>query len=316
LEQVIIQQEMRAAGVRAPNLIIGAWVVPSLVQYGTEEQKQRFLPDTFSGKINWCQLFSEPGAGSDLASLTMRAERDTGGWRLSGQKVWTSVARQADWGICLARTDTSRPKHDGITYFLVDMKAPGVEVRPLTEMTGEQLFNEVFLDDVFVPDELVVGAVNDGWRVARNTLSNERVALSSGENSGLGVKELLDVARSKDALEPAEKERVGTLVCEGQSLALLAHRVTLKQLGGTEPGATSSVRKLLGMWHAQHVAEEAWTLLGASGAIEGGPGFSAYWPKAVLATRAMTIYGGTTEVQLNIIGERILGLPRDPEPGK
>ncbi|HEY3683041.1 MAG TPA: acyl-CoA dehydrogenase [Streptosporangiaceae bacterium] len=316
LEQVIIQQEMRAAGVRAPNLIIGAWVVPSLVQYGTEEQKQRFLPDTFSGKINWCQLFSEPGAGSDLASLTMRAERDTGGWRLSGQKVWTSVARQADWGICLARTDTSKPKHDGITYFLVDMKAPGVEVRPLTEMTGEQLFNEVFLDDVFVPDELVVGAVNDGWRVARNTLSNERVALSSGENSGLGVKELLDVARSKDALEPAEQERVGALVCEGQSLALLAHRVTLKQLGGTEPGATSSVRKLLGMWHAQHVAEEAWTLLGPSGAIEGGPGFPAYWPKAVLATRAMTIYGGTTEVQLNIIGERILGLPRDPEPGK
>jgi len=316
LEQVIIQQEMRAAGVRPPFLIIGAWVVPSLVQYGTEEQKQRFLPGTFSGEINWCQLFSEPGAGSDLASLSMRAERDTGGWRLNGQKVWTSVARQADWAICLARTDPSRPKHEGITYFLVDMKAPGVEVRPLTEMTGEQLFNEVFLDDVFVPDEQVVGEVNDGWRVARNTLSNERVALSSGENAGLSVKELLDVARSKESLTAAEKERVGNLVGEGQSLALLAHRVTLKQLGGTEPGATSSVRKLLGMWHAQRIAEQAWALLGPSGAVEGGPGFTAYWPKAVLSTRAMTIYGGTTEVQLNIIGERILGLPRDPEPGK
>ena len=327
LEQVVIQQEMRAAKVRPPNLIIGAWVVPSLVQYGTEEQKQRFLPGTFRGEINWCQLFSEPGAGSDLASLSMRAERDDGGtsrgrsgrgggWRLNGQKVWTSVARQADWGICLARTDPSKPKHEGITYFLVDMKAPGVEVRPLTEMTGEQLFNEVFLDDVFVPDEQVVGTVDDGWRVARNTLSNERVALSGGENAGLGVKELLDVARSRERLDATEKARVGQLVCDGQSLALLAHRVTLKQLGGTEPGATSSVRKLLGMWHAQHIAEEAWALLGAEGAVEGGSGFSAYWPRAVLATRAMTIYGGTTEVQLNIIGERILGLPRDPEPGK
>lgn len=316
LEQVIIAQEMRAAGVRPPFLIIGAWVVPSLVQYGTEEQRQRFLPGTLRGDINWCQLFSEPGAGSDLASLSMRAEHDTGGWRLNGQKVWTSVAREADWAICLARTDSSGTKHDGITYFLVDMLAPGVDVRPLTEMTGEQLFNEVFLDDVFVPDDQVVGAVHDGWRVARNTLSNERVALSSGENAGLSVKELLDVARSKESLTAAEKERVGELVAEGQSLALLAHRVTLKQLGGTEPGATSSVRKLLGMWHAQRIAEQAWALLGPSGAIEGGPGFTAYWPKAVLSTRAMTIYGGTTEVQLNIIGERILGLPRDPEPGK
>lgn len=315
LEQVIIQQEMRAAGVRPPNLIIGAWVVPSLVQYGSSEQQERFLPGTLRGEISWCQLFSEPGAGSDLAALSMRAERVEGGWKLTGQKIWTSMAQQADWAICLARTDTTRPKHDGITYFLVDMSAPGVDVRPLTEMTGEHLFNEVFLDGVFVADDLVVGEVNNGWRVARNTLSNERVALSGGGNTGLGVKELLDVAQSKETLEPADRERIGALVCEGQSVALLAHRVTLKQLGGTEPGSTSSVRKLLGMWHAQHIAEQAWGLLGPSGAIEGGPGFTAYWPKAVLATRSMTIYGGTSEVQLNIIAERILGLPRDPEPG-
>lgn len=315
LEQVLIQQELRAAKVRPPALIIGAWVVPSLVQYGTPEQQQRFLPGTLRGEIPWCQLFSEPGAGSDLASLSMKAERTDGGWKLTGQKIWTSVAREAEWAICLARTDSSGPKHDGITYFLVDMKAPGVEVRPLTELTGEHLFNEVFLDDVFVADDLVVGEVNNGWKVARNTLSNERVALSSGSNVGLSVSELLDVARSV-SLEESETRRLGHTVCEGQSLALLAHRVTLKQLGGTEPGATSSVRKLLGMWHAQHVAEHAWSLLGADGAIDGGDGFTAYWPKAVLATRAMTIYGGTTEVQLNIIGERILGLPRDPEPGK
>ncbi len=312
LEQILIQQEMRAARLRPPSLVIGAWVVPSLASYGSPEQQQRFLPATLRGEIVWCQLFSEPGSGSDLASLQMRAVRADGGWKLTGQKIWTSLADQAQWAICLARTDNAS-KHQGISYFLVDMKSPGIDVRPLKEMTGEELFNEVFFDDVFVPDDLVVGEVNEGWKVARNTLGNERVTLSASATAGITVKELLDIARGTNP-DAAARERIGRLVGEGQSLALLALRVTLGQLSGTEPGAASSVRKLLAMEHAQHIAEACWSLLGARGAIAGtvmsGP--EGYWSRMVLATRAMTIYGGTTQVQLNIIGERMLGLPRDP----
>jgi 3-oxochol-4-en-24-oyl-CoA dehydrogenase len=319
LEQVLIQQEMRAAGVRPPVLAIGAWVIPSLVTYGTLEQQDRFLPATLRGEMVWCQLFSEPGAGSDLASLRMRAQRANGGWKLTGQKIWTSLAHRAEWAICLARTDPDKPKHEGITYFLVDMKSPGIDVRPLTEMTGEKLFNEVFFDGVFVPDDCVVGEVNAGWKVARNTLANERVSLSSGGTAGLGVKELLDTAGTADTagtdrLGPAELEHIGRLCCEDQSIGLLALRVTLRQLSGSDPGSASSVRKLLGMEHAQHIAEACWSLLGARGAIGGGAaaGPEGWWGRMVLATRAMTIYGGTTEVQLNIIAEHMLGLPRDP----
>ncbi|MFI6811250.1 acyl-CoA dehydrogenase [Nonomuraea sp. NPDC050328] len=320
LEQVLIHQELRAAKLKLPQMIIGAWVVPSIAVYGTPEQQERFLPGTLSGEMIWCQLFSEPGAGSDLANVQMKAEKVEGGWRLNGQKIWTSVAHVAEWGICIARTDTSKPKHDGITYFLVDMKAPGVTVRPLTEMTGENLFNEVFLDDVFVPDDLVVGEVNDGWRVARNTLSNERVSLSSGSGgTGSSVPDLVGLAgRLGRELTPAERQELAAVVCEGHSINALSLRVTLKQLAGTEPGADASVRKLLSTSHAQHVSECAVSLLGPAATIAADMrlGDAGYWNRAVLATRAMTIYGGTTEVQLNIIGERMLGLPRDPEPGK
>ncbi|MEU4549488.1 acyl-CoA dehydrogenase [Nonomuraea dietziae] len=320
LEQVLIQQELKAAGVKLPNMIIGAWVVPSVVAYGTREQQERFLPKTLSGETIWCQLFSEPGAGSDLASLQMKATRVEGGWTLSGQKIWTSVAHVAEWGICIARNSSAGSKHEGITYFLVDMKSPGVTVRPLTEMTGENLFNEVFLDDVFVPDSLVVGQVGDGWKVARNTLSNERVSLSSGSGgTGASVPDLLGlVSRLGRPLTPAEEQAVAAVVCEGHSINALSLRVTLKQLAGAEPGADASVRKLLSTSHAQHVSETAVDLLGASAVVAADMklGDAGYWNRAVLATRAMTIYGGTTEVQLNIIGERMLGLPRDPEPGK
>lgn len=320
LEQVLIHQELRAAGLRPPHLIIGAWVVPSIVGYGTPEQRERFLPVTLAGEMIWCQLFSEPGAGSDLANVQTRATRVEGGWRLNGQKIWTSIAHVAEWGICIARTDQDRPKHDGITYFLVDMKAPGVTVRPLTEMTGENLFNEVFLDDVFVSDDLVVGEVNDGWRVARDTLSNERVSLSSGAGgTGSSVSDLLGlVGRLGRPLTSAERRELAAVICEGHSINALALRVTLKQLAGTAPGADASVRKLLSTAHAQHVSECAVGLLGtaATTAAEARFGDAGYWNRAALATRAMTIYGGTTEVQLNIIGERMLGLPRDPEPGR
>ena len=311
LEQLVVAEEMRSAGLRPPGLGIGAWVVPALIQYGTPEQQQRFLPGTLAGETIWCQLFSEPGAGSDLAGLTTRAERSGAGWRLTGQKVWTSLAAHASWGICVARTDPDAPRHDGISYFLVGMKDPGVTVRPLREMTGDALFNEVFLDGVFVPDDLVVGGVNDGWRVARTTLANERVSLAQSWTFGCGPPELLEVLRGlPENPDAAVLERAGHLVAEGHAIDALGLRATLKRLSGTEPGATGSVRKLLGMRYAQRVAEECWALTGADGAVAG-----TRWSRAILFTRALTIGGGTTDVQLNIIGERILGLPRDPAPG-
>jgi 3-oxochol-4-en-24-oyl-CoA dehydrogenase len=338
LEQLVIAEEMKQAGLRAPALLIGAWVVPALVGYGTPAQQERFLPATLRGEITWCQLFSEPGAGSDLAGLSTRAERVTGdgegsaGWRLTGQKVWTSLAREADWAICVARTDPSTRRHAGITYFLVNMKSPGVSVHPLREMTGDALFNEVYLDGVEVPDDLVVGEVGDGWRVARTTLANERVSLSRTWTFGCGTPELLDVLSGLG--EPDRQawlEQAGQLVAEGHALDVLGMRVTLKQLSGTEPGATGSVRKLLGMRHAQQVAELCWSMQGPAGALgftaggtgsrppagspsAGSPAAGSHWARQILLTRALTIGGGTTDIQLNIIGERMLGLPRDPEP--
>jgi alkylation response protein AidB-like acyl-CoA dehydrogenase len=325
LEQVIIAQELRAARLRPPVLFIGSWAMSALVGYGTPEQQERFLPRTLRNQVVWCQLFSEPGAGSDLAGITTRAERADGGWRLTGQKIWTSLAKQAAWAICIARTDPSEPRHDGISYFLVDMSSPGIEVRPLREMTGDALFNQVFLDDVFVPDDCVVGEINGGWKVARSTLANERVSLSQSWTSGFGVAELLDVVAKQDPAMAQDAELIGRLVGAGHAIDVLGLRVTLRQLSGTEPGATGSVRKLLGMRHAQQVTECCWSLAGADGALgpgrEGGwrPGDgeqdqARHWSKQVLMTRALTIGGGTTDIQLNIIAERILGLPRDPEP--
>jgi alkylation response protein AidB-like acyl-CoA dehydrogenase len=310
LEQIVTDQEMRTAGLRPPGLAIGAWVVPALVQYGTQQQQERFLPATLRGEILWCQLFSEPGAGSDLAGLSTRAEPAEGGWRLTGQKIWTSLAKDAAWAICLARTDPAAPRHDGITYFLVDMSSPGIEVRPLREMTGDALFNEVFLDGVFVPSDMVVGEVNGGWRVARTTLANERVSLSRSWTFGCGVPEMIGTARAAGlGADSPLLGQVGALTCEGHAIDLLGMRTTLRQLSGTEPGSGGSVRKLLGMRHAQRVAELCWAMGGPEGAVGG-----TQWSRAVLFSRALTIGGGTTDIQLNIIGERILGLPRDPGP--
>ena len=320
LEQLIIDEELRTASIHVPGLAIGAWVVPALIQYGTPEQQQRFLPPTLRADYLWCQLFSEPGAGSDLAGLTTRAERVDGGWQITGQKIWTSLARQAAWAICIARTDPSQPRHDGISYFLVDMHSPGVEVRPLREIGGDSFFNQVFLDGVFVPDDCLVGEVNKGWRIARTTLANERVSLSRSWTFGCGVPELLQTAEAAGGDAPLAQ--VGELVATGLAIDVLAVRATLKQLSGTEPGATGSVRKLLSMRHAQQVAELCWEMSGDRGALAGGHGRpvgadgqpdGAHWARQVLITRALTIGGGTTDIQLNIIGERILGLPRDPD---
>jgi alkylation response protein AidB-like acyl-CoA dehydrogenase len=309
VEQLVIDEEFRAAGVARADLVIGNWALPTILQYGTDEQRRRFVPPTLHGDITWCQMFSEPGAGSDLASLQTKASRVEGGWSLSGQKVWTSGARSADWAICLARTSSGERRHDGITYFLVDMRSPGLDVRPLRELTGEALFNEIFLTDVFVPDDCVVGEVDGGWRLARTTLANERVAMSSGAAFPSGVEELLAALQSSaDPTDPVALARVGALVCLAQADAMLGVRATLARVSGTDPGAASSVRKLVGMHLRQDAAELALDLLGPAAVTAEGD--AARVVRRLLATRALTIAGGTSEVLHNVIGEQILGLPR------
>jgi alkylation response protein AidB-like acyl-CoA dehydrogenase len=310
VEQLVIEEEFRAAGVARPDLVIGNWALPTILQYGTDEQRKRFVPPTLHGDIRWCQMFSEPGAGSDLASLQTKAIRVDGGWTLSGQKVWTSTARTADWAICLARTSSDGPrKQDGITYFLVDMRSPGLDVRPLREITGEALFNEIFINDVFVPDECVVGEVGGGWRLARTTLANERVAMSSGSAFPSGVEELLDaLSRSADPDDPVAMTRVGDLVCLAQADAMLGVRSILARVSGTDPGAASSIRKLVGMHLRQDAAELALDLLGPDAVTAQGAAAGAL--RRFLANRSLTIAGGTSEILHNVVGERILGLPR------
>ncbi|MFE7315616.1 acyl-CoA dehydrogenase [Streptomyces sp. NPDC057555] len=310
VEQLAIQQEMAAAGVRIADLGIATWVVPALLAHGTAAQQERYLPPTLRGDLTWCQLFSEPEAGSDLASLRTRAVRTAaGGWRITGQKVWTSAARTADHAILLARTDPDAPKHRGLTFFLVDMAAPGVDVRPLKEITGDALFNEVYLDDVPLPADAVVGTVGDGWRVARTTLGNERVHMADQVAFDTGLEALL--ARTAD-LDAAVRARLGALAAEAHALGCIALRTTLQQVSGLEPGAGASIRKLVQTAHQQKVAELALELLGPAGAVREGPGERAL--HGFLMSRCLTIAGGTTQVQLNVVAERLLGLPRDPEP--
>lgn len=312
VDQVIIHQEFRAAKIARPEIALAAWMVPSIVTYGSEEQKQKFLPETLSGDLFWCQLFSEPGAGSDLASLTTKAVKVDGGWRLTGSKIWNSLAQFADMGFCLARTDPDAPKHGGITYFLVDMKSAGVDVRPLRELTGSALFNQVFLDEVFVPDENVVGEVNQGWEVTRNTLSNERVSLSNKDLPlYAGLDDLVQYLGESEP-DSISQDRLGHLIAEGQAVRLLNLRSTMLQLDGSDPGTSSSVSKLLNMRFGQEAAEFVHSEFGVCGAIASESQAAGRWASFMLASRATTIYGGTTEIQLNIIGERILGLPRDP----
>jgi len=311
VEQIVIDEELAAAGVTRPNLAIGGWILPTLIGYGTPEQQDRFIGPTLRGELTWCQLFSEPGAGSDLAALQARAVRVEGGWEITGQKVWTSLAHRSDYGLLIARTDPDAPRHDGITAFVLPMDADGVDIRPLKEMTGNELFNEVYLDQVFIPDDLVVGPVNGGWKAARNTLANERVAMSSGSAMGSGVENVLTALQAGPAVEdPAVRQRLGALVAEGQVLGLLGFRTTLAQLSGVEPGASSSVRKLVGGHHARDCAELVLEALGPAGIIAEGAAAGASY--MYLQTQCLTIAGGTTNVQLNVIAERLLGLPRDP----
>ena len=315
VEQVVIDEQMAGAGLDRPHLGIGAWALPVIIACGDDGQRSRWVRPTLMGEISWCQLFSEPGAGSDLANLSTRAERVEGGWSLTGQKVWTSMAQVADWGICLVRTDPEAPKHEGITYVIVDMRSPGLDVRPLRELTGAAMFNEVFFESVFVPDDCVIGDVGRGWAMARMTLANERVAMSSGGTFGTGVESVLRLAaRGEHPDEPETPSHLGALLAEAQSLRLMTHRSTLLALAGVDPGPAASLRKLLGAEHEQRVQLMGLSLLGPEGATLEGR--AARWTSGVLATRCLTIAGGTSEVQRNVIAERLLGLPRDPEPGR
>ncbi len=311
--QLLIDAELERAGVTRPDLVIGAWAIPTILEHGTDAQRERFVADTLAGDIVWCQLFSEPEAGSDLASLRTKAVRGEGpdgepGWNLTGQKIWTSAAHTADWAVCLARTDPAtsdgKSKHKGITYFLVDMTSAGLDIRPLRELTGRALFNEVFLDDVFVPDDCVVGDVNGGWRLARTTLANERVAMGG---SGLGKEMdalLRQVAGAGGLPSETDLAKIGTLVADAHNGRALDARAVTQRLAGHDPGALSSVRKLIGVTHRQSVPDVALSLLGIAGvsATDASDAF--------LLNRCLSIAGGTTQILKTAAAERILGLPR------
>ncbi|MFJ3764877.1 acyl-CoA dehydrogenase [Streptomyces sp. NPDC090082] len=308
LQQLAVQRELDEAGITVAGLGIATWVVPSLLAHGTPEQQAEHLGPTLRGERLWCQLFSEPGAGSDLASLRTRAERtEDGRWRINGQKVWTSAAQWAHHGILLARTDPTAPKHQGLTYFLVDMRdTPGIDIRPLKEITGDSLFNEVWFDDALLPADAVVGEVNDGWRVARNTLGNERVHMADQVAFDTGLEAV--IARA-DQVDSSVRVRIGALLAEAHALACIGLRTTLLQVSGLEPGAGASVRKLVQTLHQQKLAELTLELRGPEGAVREGPGERAV--HGLLMSRCLTIAGGTTQVQLNVVAERLLGLPRD-----
>ena len=307
VSQIVIDQELARSGIERPDIVIAGWALPTILEHGTDTQRARFVRDSLLGELTWCQLFSEPGSGSDLASLRTKATKVDGGWRLSGQKVWTSVAERADWGICLARTDQDAPQHKGISYFLVDMKgSEGLDIRPLREITGEALFNEVFLDDVFVPDECLVAQPGDGWRLARTTLANERVAMATSRLSKSTERAVALAATS--TLTPAQQVRVGHSVALATVCSLLGVRTVLRSLAGQGPGSESSVAKLLGVRNRQDGSELVVELQGAS--IVNPSAELRADISEMLNTRCLSIAGGTTQILRNIAGERILGLPR------
>ncbi|MEV6768828.1 acyl-CoA dehydrogenase family protein [Nocardia sp. NPDC051030] len=310
-EQAVIRDEFLRRGLPQPELGIGGWALPTVLVHGTEAQKERFVAPTLRGKIIWCQLFSEPGAGSDLAGLTTRARRVAGGWRLTGQKVWNSQAVEADWGMCLARTDTDAPKHAGLTYFLVDMRSPGVTVRPLQQATGVWEFNEVFLDDAFVPDDCVIANPGDGWKLAVTTLSNERLAMGSaafGHGAADLVRRLLD--RGDHACSRGEAVRVlGRNAARELSVAALNLRAALAKMNGIDEGhhGAAGIRKAFHALAQRDSSRAVLSVLGPLGCVDTP---EEPYANDYLGVPAVLIGGGTIEIQLNVIAQRVLGLPR------
>ena len=329
IHQLIIDDELARAGVQRPSNAIGiGWAGPTIAYAGSEEQKERYLFPLLTAEEIWCQLFSEPGSGSDLASLSTRAERDGDEWVVNGSKIWTSGAQHSQFGILLARTNPDAAKHKGITYFICSMNLPGIDIRPIREMTGGETFNEVFFTDVRLPLDAVVGEVNDGWRLAKVTLGNERVSLSTGGvlwGHGPTALDLLAQIKRAPVTDPVLRQNIAKVYIEHQILELIRMRTLSARIRGEQPGPEASVRKILADEHGQHVMDLALSLQGASGMIanahvgglSGTQGASAMeaavWYYGFLFAQALTIGGGTGAVQRNIVGERVLGLPHEPE---
>ncbi|GGS24715.1 acyl-CoA dehydrogenase [Streptomyces sp. NRRL WC-3618] len=306
IEQLVLEEEL--AGIEMPSLGIGGWVLLTLTQTADQEQVERWITPSLLGELQWCQLFSEPDAGSDAAAVRTRAERVEGGWRVTGQKVWTSNAQDCNRGLATVRTDPEAPKHRGITAMVVDLTAPGVEIRPLREITGNALFNEVFFDDVFVPDADIVGEPGGGWKVARATLGNERVTIGGGSPERLSAFELTDLALRHGALDAESRRAIARLLVEAQAMRVINLRQATRAVTGAGPSAEGNVTKLLSAEHAQRVSELALRLCGTAAIIGDEPEIAVEY----LFDRCLTIAGGTSEITRNVIAERILGLPRDP----
>ena len=319
IHQLLIDDELAAAGIKRPVNTIGTGIAgPTILHAGTPEQIERYIPKILTAEEIWCQLFSEPEAGSDLASLATRAERDGDDFIINGEKVWTSFGHIAAYGVLLARTDPDAvTKQSGISYFLCPMDTPGIEVQPLIEITGKHSFNQVFFDDVRIPAENLIGEVNDGWQLAKVTLANERVALSrAGALWGRGptAEDLIAIVVDHGgAPTPSLRTRLVDLYIEAEILRVLRLRILDAKLRGVQPGAEASVTKAMGDEHGQRVMELAKDLAGPAGMLtDGGPMGTdvGKWHHGYLYARALTIGGGTSEVQRNILAERTLGLPK------
>ena len=311
IEQLVIEQEFAAAGIQRPGYGITGWVILTLIQYATDDQVKRWVHPALNQELIWCQLFSEPDAGSDAAGIKTRGTRVEGGWLVSGQKVWTSGAHIARYGLATVRTNPDVPKHQGITTMVIDMKANGVEVRPLKMITGASEFNEVFFNDVFVPDDDVVGPVDGGWTVARATLGNESVSIGGGQGGGgMSLDMFVTPFDAHPERLPGGAARLGRLMARIQAMDLLNLRSAHRAVAGGGPGPEGNVTKLVLSENGHESAAILGVLNGSDLEFLEGP--AALAGSMVLMHRAMSIAGGTSEIKRNQIGERILGLPRDP----
>jgi 3-oxochol-4-en-24-oyl-CoA dehydrogenase len=311
VEQLVIDVEM--AGINRPEMGIGGWVTLTFTQHGTPDQVARWTRPSMLGETQWCQLFSEPNAGSDAAGVQTKGTKVEGGWLVNGQKLWTSGAQFASHGFATVRTNPDVSKHAGITMMGIDLHAPGVTIRPLRSITGHEGFNEVFFDNVFVPDDDVVGAIDAGWTVARATLGNERVSIGSGgvtRGAQGSDEQLIEVVDQRHHGDKGYARQVGALLAEGNAMKLINTRSVLRAVMGVEPSPEGNVTKLLNSEHGQRVAELAMVLSAEDGALEGDD--DGQTGPAWVSIRSLSIAGGTSEIGRNQIGERLLGLPREP----
>ena len=340
LEQLIIAEEMNRAGIKRPQNPIGiGWAGPTILEAGTEEQKDKYLPGLLEGKDFWCQLFSEPDSGSDLANLSTRAERDGDEYVINGSKIWSSGAHVSKYGILIARTNPDAPKHKGISYFICPMDTPGISMSPIIDMTTAHSFNQVFFDDVRLTSDHLVGEEGDGWRLAKVTLANERVQLSSAGSlwgAGPSAELLIDLIRENGGCkDPVMRQKLSALHCEAEVLRLNRLRTLSARLAGKHPGPEASIQKLMADEHGQNTLELARDIAGTSGMLEGAgpegevpgrmgmgvtennfrsnqfPNVDPIWHYGYLFSPALTIGGGTFAVQRNIVAEHVLGLQRD-----